>query len=191
MMIIADFVRDLERKRFLRHEAFIAQSGGAHRYCVAPRDLGCHGPYPLTVLYEDQPFEHGFYAAALTLPRQDTEDTLQTTLDKAIRLISFLSDEPEWIDRVQSLPLGMDDDVVLKLFDISVEGGCRPAVKAWTAGQFLAPHNGGYAYFTVDLRGAIGIMSWSAALLPVALHFVSDREGQRTKLSSRVGKMAI
>ena len=187
MLILADFVRPTRRNICLRDRAFIEQAGGLS-YCVAPQAFTCQEDCLLVAYYQEEFFEERSYTTALRLPAQDGSYTLRSGLTDITYILSFLADQPEWLDRLRRSDGRADDETIVRSFGIDPEASCRPSVKGWSAGNFLAPDSGGYAYFLVEPFGEIAVISRSTQLLPVAFHFAADREADAVYLAARLGK---
>ncbi|MDQ1077829.1 hypothetical protein [Pseudoroseomonas cervicalis] len=191
MLILADYVTGLERQRFRRHEAFNAAAGAADRACIAPRDQGCGRAHELEALYGPEDFARFLYATELTMPAGRERLVLHCALDAAMQIVSVLADQPSLLALLYTLDPAGGDEGVLAAFGIDPAESCRAEVAPREAGAFLAPHEEGYAYFTVDVRGELLLQSWSRALPPVALHLRAEREGDRTDIWSRIGRTPL
>ena len=189
MLVLADFVRPLRRSICLREKAFIERSGGLS-FCVIPKGQDCGFDYLLKAYYSQESFEERDYFTTLQLPMQSDTCTLQSGLTDITLILSFLADQPAWLEKLQRSNVKASDETIVRSFGIDPAASCRPSVKAWSSREFLAPDEGGYAYFLVDTYGEVSVISRSSQLLPVAFHYAANREAEAVHLSSRIGKTA-
>ena len=189
MLIVADYVSPL-RRTVLKKQSVILDATGTS-YCVVPAGETCDGAFSLIAEYSQEFFCGQPYKAELRLPLQDGEVKLIASIDEAMDIIIFLAENLQWLAKLRMMRSDASDDQVIGDFGIDAAKSCRAAVKSWAEGYFLAPDQGGYSYFYVDIRGDLTILSWSRNLTVVALHMAATRENQRNGLSDRIGRMTL
>lgn len=188
MITLADYISPLERTRFGRFAAVLTADGAADAVCAAPADVGCANGYPFTALYRDGVIGQRPYPTEMTIALAGVAGVLRTNLSDALNLVVALYADRELLARMQALPPGADDETILAAFGIDIAATCRASVGAWDPAEYLAPHEGGYAYYLVDINGEVVILSWSPQLAPVVLHLAANRSAEANDLGSRVGK---
>lgn len=189
MLNLASFVNDRKRRRFRIYEAFINARKGDTFFCAAPVDVGCAGDHPFVALYEEPWFHGAPYTTELRLP-SIAPQALVTALDDALYLICFLVDQPQWLQAMERVDMG-SEDAVLASFGLDPKAIVRPEVGAYEPGTYVAPHEGGYAAFMVEINGEVRIRSTSSTFYPVVLHAFSDVEAPRLQLTIRIAETKV
>ena len=188
--MLADHVHETYRRDAALYGRYLDACGaGETEYCVVPFGAACVGSPVFVARYDQTAFAGRGPATTLHLPFADGSRRLTLGLRDALRLLAFLFDDRGRIQALQAQSIEGSDKDVLRQFDVP-RAQLRDHVAAWEEGEFLAPHEGEYAYYVVDTRGTIQLLARSPSLAALAWKYRADDEFDRARVSSRIAQLA-
>jgi hypothetical protein len=156
MIVAADFLNSLDKRRLAKVERFLDDAGvGAERFVIAPIRPP-HGA-EVVVTYYDTWFHDSRPKATIEAKTLRTPLCVQTSLSNATQLIRLLYAEKTWWDRLIDLDLDRVDEGLFALLGLDSTSLLKPKVAGWQEGRFVAPLGDAYAYFSVDVHGGVSI----------------------------------
>jgi hypothetical protein len=128
-------------------------------------------------------------AADLRISEGEVGLRLRTSLANALTLVNLLYAAPDWRARLRaSVPFASDTSTLTSM-GLDPAKMIRPHVGAWAEGEWLAPHDGGYAYFYVDTRGEVRLEGQAEHLGEVAFQLAAQRAYRALRLDEQVAAL--
>ena len=191
MIEAADFLSDFSLKRLDQTRMFMSEynvSGVTYSLTTHPGRIGM---VDVDIVYSARAYEGQTPEAKVTLATRSGAAVIETQLYYgAIGLLTLLADQPDWLQAMRDLDPEMSDNVLWPRFRLDPQEVFRDDLKPVATGEFIAPRDDGYVYFSVDTHGEVTIQAGAKHLAVIAFHFAAEQATRALRVDEKFGRLA-
>ena len=108
----------------------------------------------------------------------------------AVGLLTLMADQPLWLKIMRRIDPDIPEQDVWTMLEVDRHTVYKEDLRPIATGDFIAPQNGGYVYFSVDTHAEVTFEAEADHLAAVVFVFAAERAITKYRVDEKFGRFA-